>query len=134
MRVTKDYMFAVSKYIRDNNLLSDWHDRDNSCGHGADTFDPELKKYMSSLAGYGGSSTPNFSMKVNFTANVYVITAKGSVASHSSSKKGHDGRLVWKGHKDKARRCKTILDLYFDVLEKSPNDLLDISFGTPLKQ
>lgn len=130
MRVTKDYLLEVSSYIWSNNLITDWHDSDDSCGNGPETFDPELKRYMKSLVGSSGKSTPKFSTEANFRTNIYVITSKGSVASRLSSKKGSDGKLVWKDHKDKARRCKTILDLYFDILEKSPNDLLDISFET----
>ena len=29
---------------------------------------------------------------------------------------------------EKQKRCKTILDLYFDILSKSPNDLIDIRY------
>lgn len=31
-------------------------------------------------------------------------------------------------NKEKGKKCKTILDLYFDILRKNPNDLIDIRF------
>jgi len=125
MLVTKDLASKVERYAFDNNLLTDCTQEDRY-----DTFSDSdynnYKSYPRYLRYISFWYTPKFSVKFYNHDFVSIISSEGSVDTTLYWKLC--GKIMGKNAKDKARRCKTILDLYFDILNTSPNDLIDISF------
>jgi len=103
MKITPELAKEIQTYINDNNLQT-------------------YSQYRKNKRSVNFSYTPNFSVKMyRKDDGEYSMCLIDSGAKGDSSEEEY---------KEKAKRCKTILDLYFDIIKNSPNDLVDISFST----
>jgi hypothetical protein len=94
----------------------------------------EIKDYISDedLQTYSqyrkNKRSVNFTYTPNFSVKMYIKDdGSYSMCLIDSGARGHSSD---EEYNEKAKRCKTKLDLYFDILRKSPNDLMEVSFST----
>lgn len=105
MTITPELAEKINKYIRDKNLSTYSQSRKN-------------KRQVRFLY------TPNFSVKmyVKYNGGYSMCLIDSGASGHYSGKYREDE------YKEKAEKSMTQLDLYFAIIKKYPNHLLDISF------
>lgn len=128
MRVTPELAKKIQIYINNNDLRIFSYSRKIFPAHEHQRFGVDICHLVKHISTKGvnnnsickSSYTPCFSLKMYFKPDGDCFMCL-ICYDHSYSEINEKYIL-------KSRRCKTILDLYFDILNKYPNDLISIYF------
>jgi hypothetical protein len=131
MRVTPELAKKIQIYINNNDLRISSYTRKIYPDHDRQMFGVDICHFVKHISSKDFSNnknsickssyTPCFSLKMYFKPDGDCFMCLICYA-HSYSKEISEKYIL------KVNRCKTILDLYFDILNKYPNDLISISF------